>query len=696
VQQTEHTHGDLLLRIVQAVALLVTLDKAHAGVANPDTGVTDPDIADGYAKKQGSDGDTPSGEPDTAAAPNESGLRRGTDGDDASGETTADHTQQSNALGGQEPLPPLGSLQTAGAVQITEASDSDRTGKSAVDASGHIDGAAASGGDPPGGPDIGAVSVAVVDDLFDDFDAPGSGGSGGSGSDLVQGGSGDDVLNGSRGDDVLFGSAGADALSGGAGDDTIFGGAGDDTAHGGAGDDLIFGGAGNDVLRGNSGDDMLSGGAGDDRIGGDGGDDTLFGGDGDDTLDGGGGSDILFGGAGDDRLHVDAADQLIYGGTDNGFLAHFDGDGFSTGDTLRARGGAETDLDSGLISFGSGAFVALDEIENVYLGWQDIDDIIHGNARDNDIRTGRGEDEIYLGQGGNDLITDFQLSEAGRGGDTLHLRMGVNDFALSTDDDFYAAIRAAVSDDDAGTDAVVSASDLILVLERGEDGVPVHSVRLESFINAQHLDHRAVFEAGAMQRTSEVVDIDGKAYRDWADSDFSLTESIIAHSDAFEMSEGQIQIEARIDVLQDSKNVLLSKDAGRREGDQHIEIYAEDSGRLVAKIKNTAEGTIELASASGAIDVGESYQIAFDFGAEGGALTIDGEIVAATDTALSLIENDQPVLVGAGVSRDGYLVNHLEGQVLSFGFIPVGDESSEIDALSAPNIPIDVIEDAWA
>ncbi|MEM9060683.1 MAG: calcium-binding protein [Pseudomonadota bacterium] len=89
---------------------------------------------------------------------------------------------------------------------------------------------------------------------------------GGGGNDILFGRGGDDDIAGGAGHDLLFGGRGDDGISGGESRDVLFGGRGDDDIQGDAGDDLIFGGRGDDDIVWNNGDgsDLVFGGRGDD------------------------------------------------------------------------------------------------------------------------------------------------------------------------------------------------------------------------------------------------------------------------------------------------------------------------------------------------------------------------------------------------------------------------------------------------
>lgn len=206
----------------------------------------------------------------------------------------------------------------------------------------------------------------------------------------VLAGSGDDQISTAGGDDALDGEAGADVISGGGGIDTstykrrsasvsvsLDGIANDGEV--GEGDTIvgdietIEGGHGGDIIVGSTSPDRLIGNEGNDDLSGGGGDDVIMPGPGTDALDGGDGSDT-----------VDYSDRST------GVDVSLDGQAND------GSGGENDDL--GL------------EIENIrgsrghdtLLG-NDNDNVIDGDAGDDNLTPALGEDQV-LGGTGNDTV----------------------------------------------------------------------------------------------------------------------------------------------------------------------------------------------------------------------------------------------------------------------------------------------------
>ena len=284
---------------------------------------------------------------------------------------------------------------------------------------------------------------------------------GGRGMDFLYGEDHADIVDGGRGNDYLFGGNGGDALYGDEGQNHIYGGAGNDTLFSNGGDDVFDGGSGidtatyvmsekavaarlwwagpqdtgdgtdsfenvenltgssfNDWLSGDSASNTIRGGKGADRIDGGPGNDALFGEDGADTLTGGTGNDTLNGGDGNDTasfegsavgVKVDlsiAFPQNTNQGIDT-FISIERVDGSDLGDLIRGNG-----QNNRIVGNDGNDFIwGLGANDNLYGG--DGNDVIAGGAGDDNLYGGNGADAFfagsYFGDGGHDLIDDFEL-----------------------------------------------------------------------------------------------------------------------------------------------------------------------------------------------------------------------------------------------------------------------------------------------
>jgi len=220
------------------------------------------------------------------------------------------------------------------------------------------------------------------------------------------------AITGNAGANILDGQAGADILTGLQGNDTyIVDDPGDqviEAAKGGI--DLIkssvtidlsqgaflnqeienvtlMAGTGNNDVTGNKYNNVIQGNEGDNKLIGNAGNDTLVGNDGNDTLDGGAGNDTMNGGKGDDKYTVDSLTDKVV-------------------ETLsQAAGGG---IDS--VTTSAAIKTAYANVENfTYTGLANW--VFTGNALDNSITAGAGNDTLN-GGAGNDTMVGGQGNDA--------------------------------------------------------------------------------------------------------------------------------------------------------------------------------------------------------------------------------------------------------------------------------------------
>jgi Ca2+-binding RTX toxin-like protein len=174
------------------------------------------------------------------------------------------------------------------------------------------------------------------------------------------------TINGTQFDDSLHGTEESDFIRGHEGDDELRGGGGDDTLVGGEGNDTLVGDAGHDLLVGGEGRDVLA---------------YAF-----------GGNDTLVGGAGDDRFEFFASGPH--------HITVLGGEGID--EMTYAGDSAVVDLQAGTFASTSGTTMAIQGIEN-FQSFSDGTMQIYGNAADNFIFSGNGDD-IISGREGNDTL----------------------------------------------------------------------------------------------------------------------------------------------------------------------------------------------------------------------------------------------------------------------------------------------------
>jgi Ca2+-binding RTX toxin-like protein len=126
---------------------------------------------------------------------------------------------------------------------------------------------------------------------------------------VLGGTAGNDIIVSSEGDDTLYGDQGNDFLDGGFGNDFIRGGDGDDIITDLGGDDTMQGDGGNDVIHGGNGINLILGGFGNDFI--------VTGEDSNESF-GGQGNDFILGTKADEQNMGNEGDDWIEGGTSDG------------------------------------------------------------------------------------------------------------------------------------------------------------------------------------------------------------------------------------------------------------------------------------------------------------------------------------------------------------------------------------------
>ena len=292
------------------------------------------------------------------------------------------------------------------------------------------------------------------------------------GFENVIGTAGDDTLVGNEQANRFLGGKGADRLVGAGGSDTLdyrtsAGGVSIDlatnAASGGdaAGDTIsgfenVLGGDGNDTIFGTEGANLISGGAGADLLDGRGGIDTLdysastagvavdlatnavsggdatgdtiagfenvIGGAYDDRLAGQAGANVLVGGAGKDTLFGEAGDDVLAAGA--GADEIDGGAGIDTLDYSDAQGGVAIDLVKGKGEAGDAEGDRISDVENVRGGIGH--DVLLGDAEDNRLEGGAGNDTLQGGFGNDVLIggDGDDVLRAGAGADSLEGNAG--------------------------------------------------------------------------------------------------------------------------------------------------------------------------------------------------------------------------------------------------------------------------------
>jgi len=167
-------------------------------------------------------------------------------------------------------------------------------------------------------------------------------------------------------------------------DHVVLGGtAGNDIIRSSEGDDTVYGDAGNDRLDGGDGNDFVLGGAGDDILTDTGGDDNMQGGDGNDVIQGGNGLNLVLGGFGSDFIITGEDSSEAFGGPGNDFIL-----GSKANEQDMGNEGDDW-LEAGTADGAPG---------------DNFDPLGNDPIAGNDVYIGRGENDKFNAEGGDDIM----------------------------------------------------------------------------------------------------------------------------------------------------------------------------------------------------------------------------------------------------------------------------------------------------
>jgi Ca2+-binding RTX toxin-like protein len=229
-------------------------------------------------------------------------------------------------------------------------------------------------------------------------------------ADTITAGSETDVVKGLGGDDEIRVDSHEGKVSGGKGDDlmllgyAVYGSGGDDEirgallyANGGGGSDEMIGTQRVDNYRGGRGSDVLRGRSGKDFLDGSDGDDLLIGGSSADWLRGSGDEDRLAGGAGPDLMDPDGTggakavtDDVVVGGHGSDMVTYLNAD-LARGVNVNLAKGVATGA-------GHDRFRSVENATGTSFA-----DVLLGNARENRLVGGEGDD-VLAGRDGRDTL----------------------------------------------------------------------------------------------------------------------------------------------------------------------------------------------------------------------------------------------------------------------------------------------------
>ena len=390
------------------------------------------------------------------------------------------------------------------------------------------------------------------------------------------------------------------------------------------------------------------------------GDDLVLGSDRDDVLDGGHGEDRLEGGAGNDLLisRSDGREPQIaqdYDGADDrdGQInsltrTYYDDQPILADDVLIGGAGADTFRFEVLIN-AKPEKILKHTMDNGMIHW-------HGVAGENNQVHDHWVDRL-----GNDVIWDFDRSE----GDKIEFVGHTVDVYrvehVDMDGDgLLDASRMYVQSNQGNAGAhnkdqlgeILVFGDLVMESDYTVDAAPAYGI----------VDHiRDLDEAIAPRVGAPVADGDAPAPHPVIDDgqmpedgvfgfagevEFNGEDHLeIAHRSELELSEGTISLSFTADRSW-GRQALFSKDfSGNREGGD-LTAFVKD-GRIEVRFQS-AEESVWLKTASGAIEAGQEHHLAFTFGEQGAWLYVDG-LMKDWEVGFTqgLEENTQNLAIGA-------------------------------------------------
>ncbi|MEM8728862.1 MAG: LamG-like jellyroll fold domain-containing protein [Pseudomonadota bacterium] len=434
-----------------------------------------------------------------------------------------------------------------------------------------------------------------------------------------------------RKNDKVNGSDGADGINGGWGNDTVNGLSGNDVLQGSYGNDTVNGGKGNDIIDGGHGEDVLYGSAGNDLL--------ISRADGrepyvtyDPNRDEGDPDNELTNGKLYPKQPIPADDKL-YGGKGADIFY------FQTLINAKERFIREHTQKDGSINWHGVA----GENDDIHDHW--VDEIGHDKIMDYSRAEGdriiiEGHtteiSHVSYGDQNGDGVVDHSVihlySDQGNGGGAH------NDDLLGTVTVFGDLVREVDIEQDAGpaygiVHGIVDLKEALAPLTTSKNLAPIKAKGSE------------LAKAGALDTASSatpVFAVTGQTVFDGADRDALGFETAMDVTP----NKGTVAFRFTADEI-DGTQVLFSKDAEGYGDGGHTSIYINETGDLQVRIQD--ESNSHYFDVDYAITAGQSYELAFSFGANGAHLYLNGARMAY-DKAIKInwSDNEEAIVVGAG------------------------------------------------
>ena len=432
---------------------------------------------------------------------------------------------------------------------------------------------------------------------------------------------------------------------------------GDNKVTGGAAAEGIDGGRGNDTIKGEGGNDVLQGGYGNDAV---------WGGSGRDILDGGAGEDRLWGGGGNDLLisRADAREPDIHfdplrdeadpmGELTDGKL--YPDQPIPGDDVLTGGGGADIFYFQTLIN-AKERFIREHTGDDGVINW-------HGVAGENYALHDHWVD--YLG---HDMVTDYSRAEGDRlviEGHTTEIASitygdadndGVMDHSVISLYSDQGSNGGAHNDDRLGTITVYG--DLVKLSDIEHTSQPAYGIvagitdlqealrptdiaKNTGPIKAPKAGLPTAEDLDLPGRLKPVFAVAGQAVLTGEDGDYLDA----GHHAGLELRSGTVSLSFALDRLPGDM-ALVSKDGDGRGDGGGFTVWVQDGTLVVTQDSATATEYLKVPDL--VLSANQTYHFALSFGADGLAIWLNGQLVAAEPEFMQGIHlNDHPLVVGA-------------------------------------------------
>ncbi|MEM9357080.1 MAG: Ig-like domain-containing protein, partial [Pseudomonadota bacterium] len=241
---------------------------------------------------------------------------------------------------------------------------------------------------------------------------------------------------------------------------------------------------------------------------------------------------------------------------------------------------------------------------------------------------------------------------------------------------------AIVGGNDSGAFGIDNSGNLLIV-----DSAALNQQATQSFaLSVAVSDGQATSTGAVTVNVSDLaIPVPILASADLSFDGSTASAQILPHLNAYLLPEGTLEFDFTPDAV-NGRRFLFSKDSGGFDDGGHLGVYVEN-GELVVRIQSTTATFV--AESANLILPGESYHVAVTFGTEGLTVYLDGQEVASNAFTGGLIQNQEPIVLGANQWASGDLVaNNLidpfDGNISRFALYGEALSADQVLELAAP------------